>query len=244
VSVTAKAYSTRAEDRMLSLALLKSRDLVDPKDVGELLKLAIKTSPANREAWEAMADRCGKADVAGMERKRALDMIENFALGKYDEFALHLLLRMAEGLGPRERKNALDHTAQVFAKRQDLLAQVRLAQGDLARDNDQPAQAADIYRRMIRENPENGPAIIDALSRLEDTAQDTGDWIELAKTFRQVWPTMKKPDEPSGYAWTTPWFIIGTHYAGVLEKAGDKPEAKRVRDAVKAMDTAEVKKWP
>ena len=94
---------------------------------------AVNLSPGNRGAWESLAALGADRKIATADLPKITEVVTQFASKAYPDFAFEILTRVNSGLGTAEQIKALDASRKLFAARPDLVAEVRLAQADLMR---------------------------------------------------------------------------------------------------------------
>lgn len=221
--------------RLLSLAISESLDLVDPTRRIDFCKKSIESSPGNQQAWTALVNECLRPDAPPSIVQEVASVVERFAVGRYDNFAFKIFTTLLSSRPPEEQLAILDRMNKVFPGRPDLLAGIVMVKGDVLRKNAKPVDALKLYIQLLTKSHFYGPLMLDAMDRVDEMLRGAGRMRELLEQYRLVWKQMASP-EPSGYAWTTPWFIMGERYAKLLDEAGDKAAAANVRLILRAHD--------
>jgi len=228
VSLSAELQFSSPAQRLASRALVSLADLVDDPHRPALLEKAIDLSHGNRAAWEALANlgadqKLSKAqiDIAGVA-------VAQFARQQYPEFACQTLMRMITGASPVDHVKALDKTATLFADRPDLIARIRILQGDLLHKDGKDADAFATYSDVLAHELKAGPIILDAMRRVDGLLREQRDLRRLSAIYKTVWNSMPKPSV-SAYVLGTPWYQLGSSYAALLEEMGDHNGAQNIR---------------
>ncbi|MCC5828275.1 MAG: hypothetical protein JJU36_02395 [Phycisphaeraceae bacterium] len=236
VSLRSQLWHTSAEQRRISLALLRAADIQEGDDRIRWLKKAIDASPGNHGAWLALADDIGDMADSRSEMNEVIRILRQFAIGRYDEFAYELLVRMFRSIEPEERVRMISVQMRMFERRPDLTARMRMAQGDAFAEMERHDQAISIWSQVATRNVSQPAIVLDATDRIDAVLRRLDQKQRLSILYRTIWSAMAAPDI-SGYAWTTPWFLIGQRYATVLEEIGDTRTAEQVRSRLSERDS-------
>jgi hypothetical protein len=234
-ALVAEWCQVKPNRRLLSLALSESLDLVDPTQRIDFCKKSIESSPGNQQAWTALVNECLRPEAPPSIVQEVASVVERFAVGRYDNFAFKIFTTLLNSRKPEEQLAILDRMNKVFPGRPDLLAEIVMIKGDVLRKNAKPVDALKLYIQLLTKSHFYGPLMLDAMDRVDEMLRGAGKMRELLDQYRLVWKQMASP-EPSGYAWTTPWFIMGERYAKLLDEAGDKATAANVRLILRAHD--------
>jgi hypothetical protein len=235
VSMVAEWGAVTPAKRLFSNALTQSLDLLDSKARVKVCKAALEASPGNARAWMALVNECTNPQTPAATVGEVTGVIERFAVGRYDDFAFKALTTFVGVRPPEEQFAAIDRLAKLFPSRPDLLADLALRKGDALRDSGRPVDALRLYQGVLEEALHYGPLSLEAIGRIDAMLRGAGRTRELAEHYRIAWTHMKTP-ESSGYIATTPWYIMGDHFAKVLEEMGDTPGAARVRETLRSHD--------
>lgn len=231
VCLLSELTASPAANRLASVALCKSRDLVDDRRAPELYMRAIDMSPGNRPAWMALAQLGADRKLTIPEIDRVSEVVHRFAVERYPDFAFAVFRRIITGRSTDEQLVAMANIARLFAVRPDLVAAVRMAQGDLMRDANRPKEALTAYTDAMSDGHRTGPILPQAMERADTLLRATGEKAKLAALYQSVW-SRTPPPEPSGYAELTPFCIIGHRYAALLREMGRATEANAVDQRV------------
>jgi len=222
--------------RMLSLAITQSLDLLDqPEKKITACKAALEAAPGNLAAWTALVDECAKPQTPLATVQEVAEVVQRFAVGRYDDFAFKSFATMASGQKPQEQLTIMDRVGKLFPDRPDLLADLAMRKGDALQKMARPVDALDIYLKVLKISMQYGPVALEAMARVDGLLRPAGKMRDLTEHYRFAWTRMNNP-EASGYAWTTPWYIMGERYAKILEETGDAAAAQKVRTAIWAKD--------
>ena len=231
VCLLAELTASPAANRLASTALCKSRDLVDDRRAPELYMRAIDLSPGNRPAWMALAQLGADRKLTIPEIDRVTEVLHRFAVERYPDFAFAVFRRIIAGRSVDEQLVAIANLARLFAVRPDLVATVRVAQGDLLRDANRSKEALAAYTDAMADAQRTGPVLPQAMDRADGLLRASGEKVKLAALYQSVW-SRTPPPQPSGYAEVTPFCVIGHRYAALLRDMGRAAEANAVEQRV------------
>jgi hypothetical protein len=222
--------------RLFSLALSQSLDLVAEQSLRiTMCKAALEAAPGNTAAWMALIAQCARPGTPATTVREVADVVSRFAVGRYDDFAFKAFLTLIAAQMPEEQLATLDRVAKAFPERPDLLAELALRKGDAMQKGGRPVDALRLYQQVLEVALKYGPIALDAIARVDAMLRPAGRMAELVEHYRVAWTHMAAP-EATGYAATTPWYIMGERYAAILEETGEKAEAQRVRGVIWAKD--------
>ncbi len=233
VGLLAEAARTNERDRLASRALCKVADLADPHAVFALYRRAIELSPGNREAWMQLAQLGAELRLSDAQLAAMTQVIANFAAKSYPDFALEILQKLHSGRGTQQRMQVLKQAREMF-KRPDLVASIRLAEGDLLRDQQRPSAALAAFGEVLTQYHNAGPITLAALQRIETLLRENNELRRLAAIYAQAWQRLPVPTA-SAYARSTPYCLVGQKYVTVLEELGESAEARRVRSRLNSV---------
>jgi tetratricopeptide (TPR) repeat protein len=235
VAMAAEWCAVPAPRRLLSLAISTSLDLLDGQDRIKACKAALEAGPANQQAWSTLVNDCTQPQTPTETLKEVSAVIERFAVGRYDDFAYKSFTTLIASRPPEDQLNLLDRAARLFPDRPDLLADLALRKGDALQKSSRPIDALRLYDQVLEVSLRFGPLALEAIARVDAMLRPAGKMRDLTERYRTAWRKMPVP-EASGYAWTTPWYIMGDRYAKTLEESGDKTGAGKVRQQIHARD--------
>jgi hypothetical protein len=234
-AMTAEWCFATSENRLLSLALTQSLDLLDQPHRIATCKAAIEAVPGNQQAWTALVNECAQPQTPPATVQEVAAVIERFAVGRYDDFAFKSFTTLLVSANPEQQLTVLDRVAKFFPNRPDLLADLALRKGDALCKLSRPLDGLHLYEQVLQASLKYGPIALEAIARVDAMLRPAGKMRELIDHYRVAWNHMLIPEE-SGYAWTTPWYIMGDRYAKILDESGDKLNATKVRQTIRARD--------
>lgn len=222
--------------RLLSLSITRSLDLLEDRAARiAACKAALDAAPGNLQTWNALVNECAQPQTPLATVQEVASVIERFAVGRYDDFAFKSFMTLVAGQAPEEQLKILDRLAKLFPDRPDLLADLALRKGDALQKLERPVDALEVDLKVLKMSLSYGPVVLEAMARVDALLRPAGKMRELSEHYRTTWTRMHMPEE-SGYAWTTPWYIMGERYAKILEETGKDGLAGEVRKTIRARD--------
>ncbi len=236
VGLLAELQNSSPDQRLESSLLMRLADLVPETQLPDFYITAIQLSAGNRPAWEALADLGALGKLSKTQTDNVATVVQRNAARPYPDFACAILMKMASGFQIDQQITALNQVANMFRTRPDLVAKVRITEGDLLHAAKRDNEAVNAYGDILTNDLNAGPLIVDAMDRVAQIMQDTNQQPRLAKIYATVWPRMQMPD-PSAYVSETPYYQIGSEYADLLDTLGDHVDAKSVRTRLASLQT-------
>jgi hypothetical protein len=225
----AELWDTEPAKRMASVAMTKTIDLVDPSRKAPSYMQAINLSPGNRQAWLELANLGAKNKLTAQQSKELKDVITQFAVRRYPDFAFAVLKQSISGRGYEQQLEALDEIGKMFDQtRPDLLANLDAEKAELLQKSHHPAEAMAIYGDAIERYGSSGAVAMDLMEHIDTFLRETGDLARLADIYQYVWQHQAQP-EPSAYVQITPFFLLGERYEQVLKDLDETNDVQVVR---------------
>ena len=240
VALTAESLRFKPTDRLLSSALTNFADLLEIDERAALFMRAIDLYPGNRGAWQALAQMGAKRTLQPSQMQQLGDAVGRYMVKAYPDFAMELLRTTNSGRGTAQQDAALVNMKPMFAHRPDLVAELTLAQGDLARQEKQFGEALRLYGSVIDRNPTMGPLVMMAMDRIDPLMRERGEVARLAGVYGDVWARMPRVDV-TAFVQTTPYYQIGKRYSQLLAEVGTQTalnERSRVEARLESLDSS------
>jgi hypothetical protein len=234
VSLLAELQYAKPRERLVSDALCKLSDLVDEARRAELYMRAIDLCAGNPRPWHAMARLGAQMKLTGEQTAALRAAVEKFAIKRYPDFAFNILLSSISGRGTDQQLKLLASMRPQFTARPDLLAKIRLAEGDLYRRENRPAQAMAAYGDVLDRHLNIGPIILDAMGRADDLLSEMHEIPRLIALYKLVWQRMPQP-EASIAVQGTPFYRIGARYRDLLNEVGQPVLAQTVQSRLDSL---------
>ena len=228
VQILVELQKTSPQQRLASLAIIRSLDIAPEAQRAGALMTAIDLSAGNREAWLAIAamGRDGKLNTA--QADQVAEVVKTFAAKSYADFALRIYKEMIAGRSNVEQIDRLEWLADLFKNRTDLAAEIRIAQGRLLSSLKRDDDALKAYGEVLQNHLYAGPIVLDAMAETDKILRARKDYRRLAGVYEFVFNRMPKP-QLSAFAATTPYVTLGQRYADLLESQGNSTGAAAVR---------------
>jgi hypothetical protein len=227
VAMTAQLVATPAQARLQSIFLVKAAAALDEANRITPLIRAAELSPGNRDTWSQLAAMGGEGKLSATQFDAVSQAIVKYLAQPYPDFACYSLMKMMDSQKLNLHENSLDRLAQIFSTRPDLVAKIRLRQGDLFHDGQQDDAAMRAYSFVLNNSSKIGIIVVDGLKRCETVLRARNNLPALAQVYQSVWQKMPIP-ELSSFAFETPYFQVGTDYVDLLQEMGNKSAADAV----------------
>jgi hypothetical protein len=236
VGLLAELSRTSPRDRLASRALCKVADLAQSSSAADVYMKSIDLSPGNRDAWLKLAQLGADLKLSDAQFSQVTAVIGKFAAKPYPDFAFQIVQKLHSGRGTTQQLTALRQARAMF-NRPDLLASIRMAEGDLLRNPQRPGAALSAYGEVLTQYHNAGPIVLAALQRLDVMLRESNDLRRLAGIYGQTWQRMPCPTS-TAYVRSTPYYLVGEKYLGLLEELGEGAEAQRVRARLDSLGNA------
>jgi hypothetical protein len=229
LTVLAGVVATSQRDRLTSVALFKSSELLPIAERAEMLRRAITVMPTNRQAWYALADLASKEKFDEAQMKPNEELFKAQLEKRWPEFATVLRLRAIKGRGTIEFDNGIDRAAEAVRDRPELVTMVRLAQVERYREDKKHKEAIELLVKLLqRQPPLSPPSAWAVMLQLDDLLHRENDLPRLNEIYRAVFNAMPRPN-PSYHMRTTPYWRMGWKYADLLAEMKDEQSAGALR---------------
>jgi tetratricopeptide (TPR) repeat protein len=196
-----------------------------------MLREALNGCPGYERGWRELELWAEKGELDAAQKKEWSEAVLKMAGRDRPDFAFEVLAAMF-GSTPAgaEQSKLWDWAASEFYRRPDLVSAARLAQGrqwEKAGDN---AKAWDAYKEVITKYPNDGRSIIHALVRAEALLKHNGKDKDILGLYEDAFRRISRPQQMSpGFETATNYYRVGSRYADLLEAAGKKADADRVK---------------
>jgi hypothetical protein len=228
VSLLAELQHTDTRQRLTSDALCKVADLIEEPRRPEVYMLAINLAAGNPRPWHALAQLAAQMKLTDAQNDALRSAIEKFAVKRYPDFAFVIVQTSISGRGTDEQLKLLAGMRPSFTARPDLLAKIRLAEGDLYRKEKRPAQAMAAYGDVLDRYLNIGPVVLETMSHVDDLLSESQQIQRLIAVYRIVWGRMPQP-EASIAVQGTPFYRVGSRYRDLLNEMGQPVMAQSVQ---------------
>jgi hypothetical protein len=228
VSLLAELQNSNRRDRLASDALCKIADLVEESRRPEVYTRAIDLAAGNPRPWHALAKLGAQAKLTPEQSAAVRAALEKFAVKRYPDFAFAVMQRAISGRGSEQQLKLLAEMRPWFSARPDLLAKIRLAEGDLYRKDNQPVRAMAAYGEVLDRNLNIGPVVLEAIAHMDDLLSEMRQIPRLIAVYQIVWQRMPQP-EASIAVQGTPFYRVGARYRDLLVEMGHASLAQTVQ---------------
>ncbi|MDP9172764.1 MAG: transglutaminase-like domain-containing protein [Planctomycetota bacterium] len=228
VGLLAELQNVTPQARLESTLILREADLIDDAQRMDFYTKVIDLSPGNRQAWVALANVAAEGKLTISQSDKIAKVVSKYAVKNYPDFAFAVLVRMARGTTGDQRIQALGRIGNFFTDRPDLLARIRILQGNLLQEDKKYNDAMVAYGDVLTHELNAGPIIMQAMRHVDEIMRTQNDLPRLAKIYSQVWRSLPVPDT-SSFAAHTPFYEMGQTYALLSDEIGNTAEANSVR---------------
>ena len=227
LSLTGLLCATPARERLASIAIFKSLDLLDPKQSPALLERAIELSPGNARAWYAYAALAAAGKLTD-DQLKSFEKLTMSRLKEYPRFALLVRLRALQGRGTLEFTDGIERIMTDFAQQPDVVALALLARADHEREDKRDPEAIATLVDLLRKHGSSPPLAWMAVTRLEGLLRGTDDTPKLLEVYENVFNAIPRPPQTL-YGRSLPYYRIGEKYAALLDEMKQQQQAAAVR---------------
>lgn len=197
-----------------------------------LLSRALQRNAGYDRAWFAIGDLIAQGEPSLEQVRDWAEKTQRFTGRKYPDFALAMLQPMIQRVAdPAEQQKLWDGAFRLFARRSDLAAEIRMAQGKLWEEQGEPRRAGRLYQDVINRYLDAGPFAIRALRRAEAMLEESGLQDRIPRLYASAWERVKRPDA-NAFIRQSNWYRIGKLYADRLEDAGQNNRANAIRQSL------------
>jgi hypothetical protein len=237
LTVLGGVAATPQRDRLTSLALLKSADLLPVAERGSILRRAIEVMSTNRRAWYALADLAAKEKFDESAMKPIDELTKDKLDRRWPEFATILRLRALKDRGTIEFDAGINRAAEAVGDRGELVAMVRLAQVERYREDKKNKESIELLVKLLqRQPPLSPPSAWAVMVQLDDLLHRENDLPRLNEIYRAVFNALPRPN-PSHHMRTTPYWRMGWKYADLLNEMKDPQAAGALRTKLENLVT-------
>jgi hypothetical protein len=213
-------------------------------EAGERVKMllrAVRMSPGNRVAWAALRQMGRDSELTAGDVEKVMPLVGKYLAPRYPAVALDVIEDVVSWRGTNEQMAALDAARGYFTGRRDLQMRMMIKKGDLLLDAKREREALAAWGAMLDAagsggQEDAGPAVIDAMERVDKLLRAKREGAALVNTYKSVWARLPMP-RPSGIVQATAWYQVGQGYAAILEESGKVTEAGNVRQRLRAMES-------
>jgi hypothetical protein len=200
----------------------------------EILQAAVALAPRSPDVWTAVAEAA--PDMAGSDRQAWFDLLANSCGQQYRRFAYHITAAMIDGItDAQEASGCWDWAFKTYRLVPDLAADARMRQGKKWEAAGNPDRAFAAYTDVVRNFPNDGPFVLDALGRAEAMLRKVNNDGAIVDLYRDAFRRISRPDNNSASFFRgSNFFRVGMLYAAALERVGRTSDAKAVMSQLSA----------
>ena len=227
LAFTSALFATPPRERLASVAIFKSLDLLDARQSPVLLERAIELSVGNARAWYAYAGLAAEGKLTD-DQLKSFEKLTVSRLKDYPHFALLVRLRALQGRGTLEFADGMERILTDFAQRPDVVALALLARADWERADKRDPEAIATLVELLRKQGASPSVAWMAVARLEGLLRGTDDAPKLLEVYENVFNALPRPPQTL-YGRSFPYYRIGEKYAALLDEMKQQQQAAAVR---------------
>lgn len=199
-----------------------------------LLEAAVNIAPADQRCWDLLSSLAARRRIPPDQVKTWAERLLDLTMDDSPDYALEVMTPLvALAGGPEKQDEIWNWAAGRFNRRPDLAARAMLRRADLWARNKNPDRAWDLYSDVITRYADEGQVIIEALEDAQRFLRREKKLDQVLPMFERAWKGISKPKNMSGqFAAASTYVWVGSRLGTMLEEAGKKTEAKKVRDQV------------
>jgi len=198
-----------------------------------LLEQGLRACPPDLRGWDELAEWAPMLDDDA--RRFWFDVVYRLAGRRYPDVMLDVLRPMIRGIGDDDDRDkawawAMEHVRSC----PQLVVELAVERGRSREQAGDREGAWSMYTSAARTYPSEGPFVLEALRSAENMLgkDQLSYMVDLyADVFRRVARPNSRLSEV--YRPSSMYYRIGSRYARVLERAGQKGKAESVRDQIK-----------
>ncbi|MEX2671287.1 MAG: hypothetical protein WD294_04160 [Phycisphaeraceae bacterium] len=262
VGLTAELVGVRAADRQTAAALVHAahrlgelnnsgdselEPLVRPSprraekprgnavsDQLELLEHGLRLSPGCAEAWQLVAEIAEAGDLGLAETRTWADKLMRLAGTQYPDFAIDILRPMISNVEDVDEQNKVwERAFAMFSSRQDVCAEIRMAQGRMWEEAGNIQRAGRCYEDVIARFANAGPFMIEAVKRAEALLRERGDDDKVVRLYDHAFALVEHPaDSHTEFRRQGNWYRLAQMYAERLAEAEMTREHQKLLEMI------------
>lgn len=205
-------------------------------DILNLLEAALKHNVGDTEAW-ATLQQLGEQNRLSLEAKRRWsDLALKFCAQRYPDFAVSIVVPMIATVEDiKEQDKLWTALFNMFQKRADLAAEIRIQQAQMWEKNKDPNKAGQCYLDVINRYANAGPFVITALAGAEKILQDQKRAPDVPTLYESAFKQMKAPTGMAGqFAQQSNWYRVGKLLEQRYAQLGRQEEAQKLNATLAA----------
>jgi hypothetical protein len=204
----------------------------------ELIDLAVHESSRDRYCWEPLRQLAAGGKLTTEMKRDWSDALVKACGKKYPDFALAMLTPMVKTVPDlAEQEGIWDWVYDMVKARSDLAAEVRMQQAAVCEATGRPEKAQTYYKEVIDRYANSGPFVIDALDKAAKVLRASNQRGKALKLYEDTWAHIEPPREIIGpFESQSNWYKVGQTLISLLDEAGEKAKAQKVRDALAGKD--------
>ncbi|MFA9479237.1 hypothetical protein ACERK3_13180 [Phycisphaerales bacterium AB-hyl4] len=195
----------------------------------ELLEAGLRESHGHLYGWLMLAHMAESGQMTLDQKRRWADVVMRLCGQRYPDFAVVLLRPMVETVTDLHEQDALwEQMFQMFRRRHDLAAEIRMRQGEMWEQAGEFIKAGQRYENVIERYANAGPFVLEAVRRTQRMLEQAGRGERVLELYAHTWSQVNRPaDMYLEFQQQSNWYRLGMMYVEQLQQAGETREAQR-----------------
>ena len=196
-----------------------------------LIEQGLRRGPGYAPGWLLVARLAGEGKLSLDQKKYWAGVLQRMCGKRYPDFLMAVVKPMIETVGDVSEQNALWSACfGYFRAREDLAAEIRMAQAAMWEKAAQPNKAGKCYEDVLMRYVNSGPFVIDALNKTAQKLRELGREREVPELYRLAWSKCRRPVRIAPrFMRGSNWYRLGRLYVDALYDAGLSARAKQVK---------------
>jgi len=228
----AAAYPPSGDELPVRGRLKKPRPATVDEEL-DLIEAGLRRSPGYQRSWAIVANMSTREELSLKQKKYWAAALMRMCGSDYPDFTLAILKPMVASIkDTREQNQMWNNLFDLCKKRADLAAEVRIAQGDMWREDDNKDFAWKCYEDTARRYVNDGPFAVTAMDRCEAMLRDSGRIQYIVPLYEEAWKNVERPTSSLFFSKGSNWYKIGKRYARALRESGREIDAKNILESM------------
>jgi len=220
-----------ADRRVVAGLRIAAGEAKSVDDALELARVGLQIGVTDSRTWDVIARAAASGKMTDAQKKQWSDDVITLCGDAYPEFAWRMIEPMIASIpSVEERVRVLDHFAQVFSARGDIVGQILMQEARAFEAGGDMASAGRCYDRIVSDYPNDGPCAFDAALAGVRILRTQGNMIGLIRFAQRAFHNMNPPNGISPiFARQTNWYRCGAMLVDALRAAGQSQQADLIQ---------------
>lgn len=202
----------------------------DVENMLALIEQGLRCGYGYAPGWLTVARlaQAGKLNLA--QKKYWANSLQRMCGKRYPDFTMAVVKPMIETIEDTREQNGLWNAVfSYFRRREDLAAEIRMAQAAMWEKAGEAKKAGKCYEDVLLRFVNSGPFAIEALKKSEQKLRELGRDKQVPRLYHAAWTKCRKPRGMAPtFIRSSNWCRIGMMFVDVLKKSGYTSQAKKV----------------